>query len=150
MRFKLRTLTLLIGAAALLSTWLKMVLDPAPPVAAVIGPTFRFGTMPQNAKGLHAFPIRNDGGTPLRLQFSASTVDMYAVYTLVSGKRVYPVKGGAVTVNPKRTVNIFVEWETRQYNGQFRKGVTFLTNDPSRPEVMLIVEGTVRPDGDEF
>jgi hypothetical protein len=73
---------------------------------------------------------------------------MYGVYVSANGKKGFPVRDGALTVDPAGTMNIFIEWETRQNDGRFVKGARFTTNDPIRPEVNLIVEGTVTPAGD--
>lgn len=146
-RFKLRTLMLWVGAAALASAWLRTVLYPAPPVAAVAGPTFHFGTMPQRVTGRHAYTVKNDGGKPLRLSFEQSTVGMYSVYAWVGGKKHILIRDGAVTVGPGQSVRIFMEWETRSNDGWFVKGANLATNDPDRPSVALNVVGTVTPAG---
>jgi hypothetical protein len=147
-RFRLRTQALSIGAIALLFACLKIFLYRATPVATIIGANFGFGTMPQNARGRHAFAIKNDGDAPLRLQLSEWTVPDPYVYTWVGRKKVFP-KDGDVMVERKGEVSIFIEWETRQYNGEFCKRATFLTNDPGQPRVNLIVGGSIRPAGDE-
>ena len=140
-----------VAAVALLFAWLKAllypgppaaVIAPGPPAAVIAAPTFRFGTMPQNAKGRHAFAFKNDGGSPLRLVAARTSGSKYDIYILVNGKKVYPVEG-AVMIPPGGSEDVFLEWETRRFQGRFYKGVKFLTNDPTRPWVDLIVEGTV-------
>jgi HYDIN/CFA65/VesB family protein len=141
-RFKLQTLVLAITAAALLLAQFKTWLYPDPPTATILRPTFHFGTMIQHAKGRHAFTFQNDGSTPLRLNLCQTTTHMSGVYTLVNGKK-SSLWNQAVTIVPGGSTKIFMEWETRECEGSFSKGTLLLTNDPTKPDIRLTVEGTI-------
>ena len=143
LRFKLWAIMLAIAAAALLLAQFKAWHNASPPVATVVGSTFNFGTMPQRAKGRHTFTIRNDGPTPLRLQLCSTTTHMPGVYELVNGKRSSSLSKRAVMVVPGSNATICMEWETRDFEGSFSKGSTFFTNDPTKPYLALVVQGSV-------
>jgi hypothetical protein len=142
-----------IGSAALeaeFRPWRVGDFSPAAPTP--VGPTPQveapetrhgFGVVGIGAEGSHAFTIRNRGAAPLVLSRGATsctcTVSDFDVGdggTDATGRKTV-APGGETTVN--------VTWRGKGPGGPFRQQATILTNDPRRPEIAFVVEGTVVP-----
>jgi hypothetical protein len=101
-----------------------------------------FGTLGLGAKGRHVFTIRNVGAGPLTLTRGASSCSCTIGDiggengTAPDARRVVPPGGSAA---------VTVKWTGKGAGGPFRQQVTILTDDPRRPEIPLVVEGTVVP-----
>jgi hypothetical protein len=101
-----------------------------------------FGTLGLGAKGRHVFTIRNVGAGPLTLTRGASSCSCTIGDiggengTAPDARRVVPPGGSAA---------VTVQWTGKGPGGPFRQQVTILTDDPRRPEIPLVVEGTVVP-----
>ncbi|HET9795877.1 MAG TPA: DUF1573 domain-containing protein [Thermoanaerobaculia bacterium] len=116
------------GAGAVLASFAALV--SAAPNAVVRDSVHDFGRVRLGAKILHSFPIHNSGDAPLeltgaRLSDSGMTCHM--------PPRIPPAGDGAIDV----------EWSTGNAVGALRGRVSLRTNDPSRPEVPLVLEGKV-------
>ncbi len=98
--------------------------------------THRFDTMAQLTKGEKVWSIRNEGPGDLVLKQGSKTCSC----TIVNLK-----DSDSAVLKPKESTEIRLTWETRTYNGKFSQSASILTNDPERPELKFVVEGTVRP-----
>jgi hypothetical protein len=101
-----------------------------------------FGTVGTGGTGSHEFVVRNTGDAPLTLRRGATsctcTVSDFEATEGGSpdGKKV--VSSGGET-------KIRVQWKGKPPGGPFRQQATILTDDPRRPELVFVVEGTVVP-----
>jgi hypothetical protein len=123
-----------------------------------------FGTIGVGSTGSHAFVIRNVGTGPLRLTRGASsctcTIAGFAADGPAGGESPGASSGDGQAgdrdagdredrpekiVAPGESTRIVLEWKGRGADGPFRQQATILTNDPRRPEVIFVVEGTLVP-----
>jgi hypothetical protein len=118
-----------------------------------------FGTIGVGSTGSHAFVIRNVGTGPLRLTRGASsctcTIAGFAADGTAGAESPGASSGGGEAgdrddtpekiVAPGESTRIVLEWKGRGADGPFRQQATILTNDPRRPEVIFVVEGTLVP-----
>ena len=138
------------GSAALqhgMRTWRVgdfRVVDADVPVPRAEAPETRhaFGTVDTGGTGAHEFVVRNSGDAPLTLRRGATSCSC-----TVSDFDV--ADGGAPDaqkiVPPGGTTNIRVQWKGKGAGGPFRQQATILTDDPRRPELVFVIEGTVIP-----
>ena len=116
--------------------------DAAAPRAEIDETTHAFGTVGAGAKGRHVFTIRNGGAGPLTLTRGASSCSC-TIGDLGGADGTGP--DAKAVVPPGAAVPVTVQWTGKGGGGPFRQQVTILTDDPRRPEIPLIVEGTVVP-----
>ena len=102
-----------------------------PRVEVVNGERFDFGVMDRGTKRQHAFVFQNTGTAPLELKVGETSCKC----TIGEIAR--------DMVPPGESVEVKLEWKAESYAEQFRQNATILTNDPRRPEVLLLVEGKV-------
>ena len=123
---------------------LRVVSAPSGPAPRVETAETRhaFGTLGTGGTGSHEFVVRNSGAGLLTLRKGATSctctvTDFDAVEGgSADGTKVVPVGG---------ETKIRVQWKGKPPGGPFRQQATILTDDPRRPEVVFIVEGTVVP-----
>ncbi|MFM9024043.1 MAG: DUF1573 domain-containing protein [Planctomycetaceae bacterium] len=101
-----------------------------------------FGSVGTGAKGSHVFTIRNAGDGPLTLTPGASSCS--CTIGEIGGATGSGPEARAV-VPPGGSAPVTVQWTGKGPGGPFRQQVTILTDDPRRPEIPLVVEGTVVP-----
>jgi hypothetical protein len=101
--------------------------------------TFHFGNMESGSKQHHAFPIRNEGGAPLTINFVSHTCKCTEVR--LDGKLVEP--GAVVVVPAGGAIEAQLEWAAKVPPGPFRHGATFTTTDPTLSRLELTVEGEI-------
>jgi hypothetical protein len=107
------------------------------PKAVVLGePTFEFGTLPQRHTGKHSWTVKNEGKGDLDLWMISSTCSC----TLAKFK-----DGGKAVVKPGESTEITLEFETRDNNGDYKKGAEIGTSDPDLSSFSLYVHGMVHP-----
>jgi hypothetical protein len=111
------------------------------PTADVPETQFAFGTVGVGATGSHEFVIRNTGAAPLELTKGATSCtctvsDFEASEGGAPGMKVVP-PGGSTKLN--------VQWRGKGDGGPFRQQAGVLTNDPQRPQIAFVVDGTVVP-----
>jgi hypothetical protein len=121
--------------------------DGATPRADAPETTHHFGTVGSGAKGRHAFLIRNTGSAPLTLTTGATSCSC-TVSDLGTGDA--PGSGDAAaaprkTIPPGGETTVGIQWTGKGPGGPFRQQATVLTNDPRRPEIAFVIEGTVVP-----
>jgi hypothetical protein len=113
---------------------------PANTAQAVIDETtFNFDKMESGTTQNHTFEIKNDGKSPLDLEFVSHTCKCTTVE--LNGEKVEP--GAGATVSPGASAKVMLEWAAKVPPGPFRHGATFRTNDPARDRLELMVEGDI-------
>jgi hypothetical protein len=115
--------------------------DAAAPRAEADATVHAFGRIGTGATGRHVFTIRNAGTVPLTLSRGASSC------SCTIGDLGGDGDGDATrkVVPPGGSLPVTVQWTGKGDGGPFRQQVTILTDDPRRPEIPLVVEGTVVP-----
>ncbi|MGE3821875.1 MAG: DUF1573 domain-containing protein [Isosphaeraceae bacterium] len=109
----------------------------ARPKAVLVGdPTFEFGRAPQFRTDSHSWTVKNEGDADLELTMLSSTCSC----TLAKFK-----DGKTAVVKPGESTEITLEYETRDNNGDYRKGAEIGTNDPNLKQFSLYVSGLVYP-----
>lgn len=113
-----------------------------------------FGTVGTGGSGSHDFVVTNTGTGPLRLTRGATSctctiADFKPDATSPDGTApLAPGQGSDGTtkvVPPGESTRVTLQWKGRGPGGPFRQQATILTDDPRRPEVVLVVEGVVVP-----
>jgi len=102
---------------------------------------FSFGTVGVGAKGFHEFVIRNTGSGPLELTRGATS----CTCTVSDFDETEGGSTGAKVVPPGETTKLKVQWRGKGDGGPFRQQASVSTNDPRRPQIAFVVEGTVVP-----
>jgi len=113
---------------------------PAPVVDAP-ETRFAFGTVGVGAEGSHEFVIRNTGDAPLELTRGATS----CTCTVSDFEESEGGSSGARVVPPGGSTKLKVQWRGKGDGGPFRQQASVSTNDPRRPQVAFVVEGTVVP-----
>jgi hypothetical protein len=115
------------------------------PRAVVVGdPVFKFESMAQHTKFEKEWLLKNEGQGELILELEAPPCSCtVANFVGKDGKK--NATGVKVSVPPGGDLPIHFTWETRDYNGKYRKPAILLTNDPERPKIQFVAEGAVYP-----
>jgi len=141
------------GTAALESAarpWRIGEFDPAAsvpvggplPTVDVPEPIHHFGTVGKGATGEHEFLIRNTGLAPLEVTKGATSCTCtVSEFEESEGGSAAATK----SIAPGASAKLKVQWRGKGDGGPFRQQATIRTNDPRRPEIALVVEGTVVP-----
>lgn len=104
--------------------------------------THAFGTVGTGASGTHDFVIRNAGTGPLTLRRGATSCTCtISDFEAAEGEEPAAEK----VVPPGGSTKVTLEWKGKGPGGPFRQQATILTDDPRRPEVVFVIEGTVVP-----
>jgi len=116
---------------------------PAGPTPKVDVPEtqFSFGTVAVGAEGSHEFVIRNTGEAPLELTKGATS----CTCTVSDFEESEGGSKDAKVVQPGESTKLNVQWRGKGNGGPFRQQASVLTNDPQRPQIAFVVEGTVVP-----
>lgn len=112
---------------------------PTPIVEVVEDLVFDFGTLPQQFHGSHTWTFKNTGIGPLELR-GAGTTCSCTTATLFSNDK----QGKEVVIKPGESLPIEVTFDTKNWN-KFHQAVTVGTNDPSRPTIVLTIDGEAKP-----
>jgi hypothetical protein len=110
------------------------------PRAAPVETRHAFGTIGTGMKGSHRFEIRNAGGGPLTLSRGSSSCSC-TVSDFESDAGGSP--DSKKVVLPGESTFVTVTWQGKPPGGPFQQQVTILSDDPRRPEIVFVVEGTV-------
>lgn len=113
------------------------VTGPSPVATVDHEPTHKFEPMPQNAEGKHVWKVSNTGKADMELTKGPSTCSC----TIANFKN----DESKLVLKPGESTEIELKWETRMNNGEFKKSASVLTNDPTKPSIEFVVQGTVRP-----
>ena len=101
-----------------------------------------FGTIGSGAERSYEFTIGNTGSSALVLTRGASSCSC-TVSDFENSE------GGDSAarkeVAPGESTKVRVKWRGKGSGGPFRQQVTVFTNDPRRPEIAFVIEGTVVP-----
>jgi hypothetical protein len=109
---------------------------PKPKVVVDGDLTHHFDIMAQETTDEKVWKITNEGPGNLLLKKGPSTCSC----TIVNFK-----ESTAAVLKPKESTEIRLTGETRTNTGQVSQSASILTNDPEKPQLDFIVEGTVRP-----
>jgi len=97
-----------------------------------IEPYYDFGISGPNSKIIHKFKFENIGPSPLNIERITTDCDCTAV-VLKKNKFLHGEIG-----------DIYVEFETKEYENELEKLVSVFSNDPKNPVIHLIVKGIVK------
>lgn len=121
--------------------------DASVPQAEVPETTHDFGSVGSGEKGQHAFVIRNRGIGPLVLTRGVTSCTC-TVSDLGSSTDTSDDTSEAATektIPPGGETTVSIQWTGKGTGGPFRQQATVLTNDPRRPEIAFVIEGSVVP-----
>ena len=103
----------------------------AAPQIQVQNPSHNFGTLIQGKKLDHTFTVRNSGDSPLKISHIRPACGCTAV------------NASSPVVNPGKTSEIKVSFDSANFSGSVSKTVAVESNDPSNPVITLTLTGTV-------
>jgi len=104
-----------------------------------------FGTVGEGGSGSHDFVVTNTGDGPLRLTRGATSCTCTIADFESDATAVEPALGDTKTVPSGGSTRVTLQWKGRGPGGPFRQQATIFTDDPRRPEIVFVVEGTVVP-----
>lgn len=111
---------------------LVAVLAAGSPKAVLPEAHHDFGVVKRGEKVVHRFHIRNEGSAPLNLE----RAELNAPGMSVRYRKVIPpAEEGIVTV----------EWNTERVKGKQEAEILVHCDDPSQPELRMLLKGTVQP-----
>ena len=121
--------------------------DSSAPRADVPATHHSFGTVGSGEKGRHTFTVRNTGDGPLVLsRGSTSCTCTVSDFGPTAGESAGDAQPPSTkTVAPGESTTVSIQWTGKGTGGPFRQQATVLTNDPRRPEIAFVIEGTVTP-----
>lgn len=112
------------------------------PQADVPETTHAFGTIGAGQEGAHEFVIRNAGAGPLTITKGATSCSCtVSDFDTSDGA----ADGARKVVEPGGETRVRLKWRGKGSGGPFRQQATVFTNDPRRPEIAFVIEGTVVP-----
>ena len=111
------------------------------PIAETPETRFEFGTVGVGGTGSHEFVIRNAGTAALELTKGTTS----CTCTLSDFEESEGGSAGTKLVTPGATASLKVQWRGKGEGGPFRQQASVLTNDPRRPQIEFVIEGTVVP-----
>ena len=112
------------------------------PISEVPETRHEFGTIGTGAEGSHEFVIRNAGTVPLVLTRGATSCSCtVSDFESAEGGNELARK----EVAPGESTRVRLKWRGKGPGGPFRQQATVFTNDPRRPEIAFVIEGTVVP-----
>ncbi len=112
------------------------------PIAEVPETRHEFGTIGTGAEGTHEFLIRNAGSKPLVLTRGATSCSCtVSDFESTEGGE----EGARKEIPPAGSTRVRLKWRGKGAGGPFRQQATVFTNDPRRPEIAFVIEGTVVP-----
>lgn len=104
--------------------------------------THAFGTVGAGQEGSHEFVIRNAGKAPLTITKGATSCSCtVSDFDTSDGA----ADGTRKVVEPGAETKVRLKWRGKGSGGPFRQEATVFTNDPRRPEIAFVIEGTVVP-----
>jgi hypothetical protein len=103
----------------------------SPRIVVVNGERFAFGTGQRNSAMEHTFVLRNDGNAPLSLRAGATSCK--CTLSELAANELAPGQSGDVKL----------EWTLKSETTKFFQTAEIMTNDSSRPVVVLSVSGSV-------
>ncbi len=118
--------------------------DAEVPQVEAVETTHHFGSVGSGEKGQHAFVIRNRGTAPLVLTRGATSCTC-TVSDLGPSNDGGDETAAEKIVAPGGETTVSIQWTGKGAGGPFRQQATVLTNDPRRPEIAFVIEGTVVP-----
>jgi len=120
-----------LSAFALLANLLFAAFAYAAPELAVEQGTYNFGTIPQGEKVRHSFIIRNSGDAPLQIK------------KLVADCGCTAVKASTSLVQPGRSAEVAVTFDSASFSGKVQKHILMTTNAGKTPDYTFSMEGNI-------
>jgi len=111
------------------------------PVAETPETRFSFETIRVGQTDSHEFEIRNAGTEPLEVARGATS----CTCTVSDFEESEGGSSEARVIAPGAGTRLRVKWRGKGDGGPYRQSATVLTNDPRRPQITFLVEGTVVP-----
>jgi len=112
---------------------------PTPVVAVVEDLVYDFGKLPQQYTGHHTWTFKNEGLGVLELRGVSSTCSCTTADLLTEKK-----EAKELFLKPGESHAIDVSFQTKTWD-HFHQTVTIATNDPTKPTVVLTINGEPKP-----
>jgi hypothetical protein len=114
---------------------------PAPKLVIDEDTVYKFNVLAQETKGKHEWTFKNEGPGVLEVRgesvtCSCTTSDLFDSKDLKAGK--------SMMIPPGESRQVTVNWDTKKFEGPYRQFVKVATNDPDRPSLDLVIQGTVK------
>jgi hypothetical protein len=115
---------------------------PAPSLTIEEPLTYQFGIMAQLTEGKHPWVFKNTGAGVLEVRgvsasCSCTTSDLFDEKNTKEGRM--------IKILPGESKEVFLKWNSKTFHDHYRQQVIVATNDPQKPEVILVVEGNIQP-----
>jgi len=120
-----------LSAFALLVNLFAAALACAAPELAVEQGNYNFGTIAQGKKVQHNFIIRNSGDAPLQIK------------KLLAACGCTAVKPSTSVIQPGKSAEIEVIFDSAAFSGKVQKSVTMTTNAGKTPSYTFMMEGII-------
>ncbi|HBA86991.1 MAG TPA: hypothetical protein DCZ75_03090 [Geobacter sp.] len=120
-----------LAAFSLLANLVVAAVATAAPELSVGKGTYNFGTVTQGKKVTHVFTIKNGGDQPLQIKKLEAACGCTAV------------KPSTSVVQPGRSAEIEVIFDSSAFSGKVQKTVTMTTNAGKTPTYTFAMEGSV-------
>ena len=120
-----------LSTITILTTLVAAHVAYAAPELAVEQGTFNFGTIAQGKKVKHSFRIKNSGDAPLQIKKLEAACGCTAV------------KPSTSFIQPGKSADIEVIFDSEEFSGKVQKSVTMTTNAGKTPTYTFNMEGTV-------
>ncbi len=117
---------------------------PAPEVAVDGDLLHKFGFMAQGTEGKHGWVFRNAGPGVLELRNLATDCSC-TVAQIGSSSKPEGSKQTILPIKPGQSEPVELTWQTKTFDGAYRKSATIGTNDPHHPKIILTIQGEVFP-----
>jgi Protein of unknown function (DUF1573) len=117
---------------------------PSPEATILEDLKYDFGVLPQQYFGNHSWTFKNTGAGPLELRGTSTSCSCTTSDLFEDTPPGQPKVGKLKVVQPGESLAVGVKFETRTWD-HYHQNVTLATNDPQRPQVVLMLEGKVRP-----
>jgi hypothetical protein len=110
---------------------------PQPKVEVLENLMYSFGSAPQQTILAHDWVFKNTGSAPLTL-WKGPVKCSCTVANFAGNKE-------SIVLKPGESTTVHLTFETRTYNGHYRKEGEILTDDPIKQSINLMADGEIRP-----
>jgi hypothetical protein len=103
------------------------------PVSVIQDPNFNFGTIPSGKTVTHKFKLKNNGKTDLIIR------------ELITCCGCTAAKPDNVVIKPDKSIKIEASLDSKGIDGDVKKSITLITNDPENYKQFMYFSGNVIP-----